>query len=83
MERIVLKIGGSELDNAPFVDGLVETLRGLCGQQAVAMCHARLRGGLLAVGRVLVPARTVTAEDLAQFKADWRRWTTLPPDDAR
>jgi acetylglutamate kinase len=39
MERVVLKIGGNELDDATFVDGLVDALRLLRGARAVAVVH--------------------------------------------
>ncbi len=39
MERVVLKIGGNELDDAAFVDGLVDALRQLRGARAVAVVH--------------------------------------------
>jgi acetylglutamate kinase len=48
MDRIVLKVGGSELDNAAFVDGLVETLRQLGQSWAVAVVH----GGGKAIARL-------------------------------
>ena len=48
MERIVLKIGGSELDNLAFVDGLVETLRALCKERAIVLVH----GGGKAIARL-------------------------------
>lgn len=39
MERVVLKVGGNELDDAAFVDGLVDALRQLQGARAVALVH--------------------------------------------
>jgi acetylglutamate kinase len=48
MDRIVLKIGGSELDREGFVDGLVETLRGLWDRYAVVLVH----GGGKAIARL-------------------------------
>lgn len=48
MDRIVLKIGGSELDREGFVDGLIETLRGLGGRYAVVLVH----GGGKAIARL-------------------------------
>jgi len=39
MERVVLKVGGNELDDAVFVDGLVDALRQLRGSHAVAVVH--------------------------------------------
>ena len=39
MERVVLKVGGNELDDAAFVGGLVEALRWLQGSRAVAVVH--------------------------------------------
>lgn len=39
MERVVLKVGGNELDDAVFVDGLVDALRQLRGSRAVAVVH--------------------------------------------
>jgi len=48
MDRIVLKIGGSELDREGFVDGLIETLRELWGRYAVALVH----GGGRAIARL-------------------------------
>ena len=48
MECIVLKIGGSELDNPAFVDGLVKSLRELCRERAVALVH----GGGKAIARL-------------------------------
>lgn len=39
MERVVLKIGGNELDDAAFVDGLVDTLRQLRASRSVAVVH--------------------------------------------
>jgi acetylglutamate kinase len=48
MERIVLKIGGSELDRAGFVEGLIEALRELWEHHAVALVH----GGGKAIARL-------------------------------
>ncbi len=48
MERIVLKIGGSELDRAGFVDGLIDALHGLCSRYAVVLVH----GGGKAIARL-------------------------------
>jgi acetylglutamate kinase len=48
MDRIVLKIGGSELDREGFVDGLIETLRGLWDRYAVVLVH----GGGKAIARL-------------------------------
>ena len=48
MDRIVLKIGGSELDREGFVDGLIEALRELWGRYAVALVH----GGGKAIARL-------------------------------
>jgi acetylglutamate kinase len=48
MDRIVLKIGGSELDREGFVDGLIEALRGLWGRYAVTVVH----GGGKAIARL-------------------------------
>jgi acetylglutamate kinase len=48
MDRIVLKIGGSELDQEGFIDGLIEALRGLWGRYAVAVVH----GGGKAIARL-------------------------------
>ena len=48
MDRIVLKVGGSELDNAAFVDGLVVALRRLWEAHAVALVH----GGGKAIARL-------------------------------
>jgi len=48
VERIVLKIGGSELDREGFVDGLIEALRGLWERYAVAVVH----GGGKAIARL-------------------------------
>lgn len=39
MERVVLKIGGNELDDVAFVDGLVDALRQLRGSSEVAVVH--------------------------------------------
>jgi acetylglutamate kinase len=39
MERVVLKVGGNELDDSVFVDGLVDALRQLRGTWAVALVH--------------------------------------------
>jgi acetylglutamate kinase len=39
MERVVLKVGGNELDDAAFVDGLVDALRQLQSSRAVAVVH--------------------------------------------
>jgi acetylglutamate kinase len=39
MERVVLKVGGNELDDAAFVDGLVGVVRQLRGSRAVAVVH--------------------------------------------
>jgi acetylglutamate kinase len=38
-DRIVLKIGGNELDDAAFVSGLIDALRQLWGTHAVALVH--------------------------------------------
>jgi acetylglutamate kinase len=48
MDRIVLKIGGSELDREGFVEGLIEALRGLWGRYAVLLVH----GGGKAIARL-------------------------------
>ena len=48
MDRIVLKIGGSELDRAGFVESLIEVLRGLWECHAVALVH----GGGKAIARL-------------------------------
>ena len=48
MDRIVLKIGGSELDREGFVDGLIGALRGLRERYAVALVH----GGGKAIARL-------------------------------
>ena len=48
MDRIVLKIGGSELDREGFVEGLIEALRGLWGRHAVVLVH----GGGKAIARL-------------------------------
>ena len=48
MVRIVLKVGGNELDNPAFVDGLVEALFHLCQTYAVALVH----GGGKAISRL-------------------------------
>jgi acetylglutamate kinase len=48
MDRIVLKIGGSELDREGFIDGLIETLRGLWDRYAVVLVH----GGGKAIARL-------------------------------
>ena len=48
MDRIVLKIGGSELDRAGFVEGLIEALHGLREGHAVALVH----GGGKAIARL-------------------------------
>lgn len=48
MDRIVLKVGGNELDNPAFVDGLVEALLHLHQAYAVALVH----GGGKAISRL-------------------------------
>ena len=48
MDRIVLKIGGSELDREGFVEGLIEALRGLWDRYAVVLVH----GGGKAIARL-------------------------------
>jgi len=48
VDRIVLKIGGSELDRDGFVEGLIDALRGLWGRHAVALVH----GGGKAIARL-------------------------------
>ena len=48
MERIVLKVGGNELDDAGFVSGLIETLREMWQARAVAVVH----GGGKAIARL-------------------------------
>jgi acetylglutamate kinase len=39
MERVVLKVGGNELDDAAFTDGLVDALRQLRDSRAVVLVH--------------------------------------------
>jgi acetylglutamate kinase len=39
VKRIVLKVGGNELDDPAFVEGLIEALRALWVEQAVAVVH--------------------------------------------
>jgi acetylglutamate kinase len=39
VERVVLKVGGNELDDAAFVDGLVDALRRLQSSRAVTVVH--------------------------------------------
>ncbi len=46
--RIVLKVGGNELDDAGFVSGLIETLREMWQARAVAVVH----GGGKAIARL-------------------------------
>ena len=52
MDRIVVKVGGNELDVPAFVDGLVGGIRQLQGAHALAVVHgggkaiARLQGEL-------------------------------------
>jgi acetylglutamate kinase len=48
VSRIVLKVGGNELDDARFVDGLVEALRHLWHAHAVTVVH----GGGRAIARL-------------------------------
>jgi acetylglutamate kinase len=48
VDRIVLKVGGSELDDAAFVDGLIGALRELWQVCAVALVH----GGGKAIARL-------------------------------
>jgi acetylglutamate kinase len=48
VDRIVLKIGGSELDREGFVDGLIDALRGLRERHTVALVH----GGGKAIARL-------------------------------
>ena len=48
VSRIVLKVGGNELDDARFVDGLVEALRYLWQTHAVTVVH----GGGKAIARL-------------------------------
>lgn len=48
MDRIVLKVGGNELDNPAFVDGLVDALSHLRQTYAVALVH----GGGKAISRL-------------------------------
>lgn len=48
VERIVLKIGGNELDNADFVCGLIKAVRGLWQIREVALVH----GGGKAIARL-------------------------------
>jgi acetylglutamate kinase len=48
LDRIVLKVGGNELDNPAFVDGLVEALSHLRQTYAVALVH----GGGKAISRL-------------------------------
>jgi acetylglutamate kinase len=48
VDRIVLKVGGSELDREGFVEGLIEALRGLWDRHAVALVH----GGGKAIARL-------------------------------
>jgi acetylglutamate kinase len=48
VDRIVLKVGGNELDDPSFVGGLIDALRHLWGQHAVALVH----GGGKAIARL-------------------------------
>jgi acetylglutamate kinase len=48
MDCIVLKVGGNELDNSSFVEGLIEAIRTLWQKQAVAVVH----GGGKAIARL-------------------------------
>jgi acetylglutamate kinase len=47
-QRIVLKIGGNELDDARFVSGLIEALRQMRQERAIAVVH----GGGKAIARL-------------------------------
>jgi acetylglutamate kinase len=48
MKRLVLKVGGSELDRPGFVEDLVEVLRNLCAENQVVLVH----GGGKAIARL-------------------------------
>ena len=48
MKRLVLKVGGSELDRPGFVDGLIETLQKLCAESQIVLVH----GGGKAIARL-------------------------------
>lgn len=48
MDSIVLKVGGNELDDSAFVDGLIDAIRTLWQQHAVAVVH----GGGKAIARL-------------------------------
>ena len=84
MDRIVLKIGGSELDNAAFVDGLVEALRQLGQTWAVAVVHgggkaiARLQAQLNLQPRFVEGLRVTDDASLtAAFDQLGQRWPTI------